>query len=220
VKPGDKLPIKGVDFEVLAAAGEHASSALAGAGQPNSLCTSAEQRAVDPSENARSIGSMLTFGKFRFINLADLTWNKELELVCPNNLIGTVDLYLVTHHGMNLSGSPTIVHAIRPRVAVMNNGAKKGGSPEAWGDRQRLSGTPGILATALRSGQRQGKERARGLFANLEEKCEGHYIKISAQPNGTFTVTNSRNKLTRTYQPKGDLRQPHREQGRSYVSLD
>ncbi len=201
VKPGDKLPIKGVDVQVVAAAGERITSPLAGAGKPNPLCANAVQRAADPSENAKSIGSMLTFGKFRFIDLGDLTWNKELELVCPNNLIGTIDLYLVTHHGMNLSGSPAIVHALKPRVAVMNNGAKKGGSPEAW---EAVHTSPDLQGFwQLHYTVNAGKEKnvAEEYIANLEEECQGHYIKVSAQRNGAFTVTNTRNNLVKTYKP-------------------
>jgi len=199
VKPGDRLPIKGIDVQVVAAAGERITTPLAGAGQPNPLCSAASRRPVDTSENGKSVGNMLTFGKFRLVNLADLTWNKEIELVCPNNLVGTVDLYLVTHHGMNLSGSPVIVHAIKPRVAVMNNGARKGASPEAW---ETVHTSPGLEGFwQLHYAVANGKEKnvSEEYIANLEEKCEGHYLKLSAQRNGTFTVTNTRNGLVKTY---------------------
>src|SRR5262249_40488226 len=99
-------------------------------------------RDPDPSENARSVGIVVTLGAFRFVDLGDLTWNKEHDLFCPNNVIGPVDLYLTTHHGLNQSNAPVAVHAMRPRVAVMNNGAKKGGSPEAW---QTVHDSPGLL---------------------------------------------------------------------------
>ena len=75
---------------------------------------------------------LLTFGSFRMLDLGDLTWNKEHDLVCPNNLVGTVDLYLTTHHGLDQSGARVLVHAVAPRVAIMNNGAKKGGMASAW----------------------------------------------------------------------------------------
>lgn len=125
VKPGDKIPVKGLDITVVAANGEHISSPMPGGGQPNPVCKTLEKREADPSENARSLGTLLTYGSFRMIDLGDLTWNKELELVCPNNLLGTVDVYLTTHHGWNQSGSPQIVDALHPRVAVMNNGVEK-----------------------------------------------------------------------------------------------
>src|SRR4030095_15106078 len=83
---------------------------------------------------------LIEYGKFRLLDLGDLTWNNELDLVCPNNLIGTVDVYLTTHHGGNGSGPPAIVHALKPRVAIMNNGATKGGTPK-----------PGRRSTARRA---------------------------------------------------------------------
>src|SRR5437868_13909770 len=85
----------------------------------------------DPSENAHSVGSIATFGKFRVAHLGDLTWNNEYELVCPNDPIGTVDLFIVSHHGQAISNSPALVHALRSRAAIMNNGVRKGGQPDA-----------------------------------------------------------------------------------------
>src|SRR6266478_7428270 len=105
VKPGDQIPMKDISVQILTAAGEHVSAPLPGAGQPNALCASEPEAAVDTTENARSLGILITFGKFRFLDLGDLTKRKERDLVCPNNLIGTVDLYLTTHHGLNQSNA-------------------------------------------------------------------------------------------------------------------
>jgi competence protein ComEC len=99
VKPGDVLPLKGMRVEVLTSAGAEITAPLPGAGQDNPLCASEPTVGPDPSENSRSVGVLITFGKFRFIDLGDLTNRKELGLACPKNLIGTVDLYLTTHHG-------------------------------------------------------------------------------------------------------------------------
>src|SRR5206468_2076290 len=85
---------------------------------------------VDKSENAQSIGSLVTFGKFRIVHMGDLTWNKEFELMCPTNRLGTADVFLVSHHGQPISNSPVLVHALQPRVAIMNNGTLKGGQPD------------------------------------------------------------------------------------------
>jgi beta-lactamase superfamily II metal-dependent hydrolase len=199
VKPGDTIPVKGLDIMVLAAHGQRIPAARPGAGGPNPLCASAQQQAEDKSDNAQSVGFLLKFGDFRFIDLGDLTWNKELELVCPNNLIGEVDVYLTTHHGMNTSGPEQIVHALKPRVAVMNNGARKAGSPSAW---QIIRKSPGLedlwqLHYAIAGGQDNNSPDS--FIANPEERCEGHYLKLSANQDGSFTVLNTRNKYQKTY---------------------
>lgn len=198
VKPGDVLPLKGVRVEVVTARGERIQKPLKGAGQKNPACGEA-RRNDDPSENAQSIGILLTYGNFRFVDLGDLTWNKELELACPDNLIGTVDLYLTTHHGLDQSGPKAIVHGLRPRVAIMNNGVKKGGSPAAW---QIVSSSPGLqdmwqLHYAMAGGDANNVAADR--IANVEEKCEGHGIEVAAKQSGAFTVTNSRNGHHKTY---------------------
>lgn len=198
-KPGEKIPIRGVDVEVLTAGGEEIREPLKGAGAPNPLCASAKLREEDTSENARSVGTLITFGRFRMIDLGDLTWNKEFELVCPNNRIGTVDVYLSTHHGMDLSGSQAIVHALRPRVAIMNNGATKGGAPEPW---QVIRSSPGLEDIwQLHYAEAGGKEHnaPKPFIANLEEKPRANWIKLSAELNGEFTVTNSRNGKIKRY---------------------
>ena len=114
VRAGDKIPLEDVEVRVVASTGQAILRPLAGAGQPNPLCATTKPREVDPSENAQSIGMLITYGKFRMIDLGDLTWNKELALVCPNNKLGTVDVYLSTHHGLDLSNAPAIVHALKP----------------------------------------------------------------------------------------------------------
>jgi beta-lactamase superfamily II metal-dependent hydrolase len=199
VKPSDQIPMKDIRVDVLTAAGEHLSAALPGAGQPNPLCASEPEAAADATENARSLGSLITFGKFRLIDLGDLTKRKERDLVCPNNLIGTVDLYLTTHHGLNQSNAKVIVDALHPRVSIMNNGAHKGGSPDAW---ETIRNSPELqdlwqLHYALDSNKAHNVQEM--FIANLDEKCEGKYIKVSADLDGTFTVLNSRNSYTKTY---------------------
>ena len=159
LKPGDTVPIKDSRVKVLTAAGEHIQTPAGR--RRDSRIRSALRRPrsdADPTENARSMGVLITFEKFRILDLGDLTWNKELELMCPNNPIGTVDVLLVSHHGLNQSNSPALVEAVHPRVAIMNNGARKGGSPDAW---QIVKDSPGPgrpVATALRHGRRQGPQ--------------------------------------------------------------
>ena len=200
-KPGDWIPIQGINVLVLTAAGNEISEPLARPFATNPLCARVKRKASDSSENAQSVGMLITYGNFRMIDLGDLTWDKELGLACPDNKIGTVDVYLSTHHGLNLSGAPPLVHALHPLVAIMNNGAKKGGEPEAW---QTIRTSPGLediwqLHYALEAGKANNAPEA--FIANLEEHCQGNWIRLSAEPDGQFTVTNERNGKTKAYKP-------------------
>jgi competence protein ComEC len=199
VKPGDQLPLQDMELQFLTAAGEHIGSPLRGAGQPNLFCAAESQPSDDNSENPRSLGILVTFGKFRFIDLGDLTKKKELELVCPLNRVGTVDVYLTTHHGLDQSNAKAIVHALQPRVAVMNNGPHKGGKPEAW---RIVHDSPGLQDMwQLHYAMDAGKENnvSEPFIANTDENCQGAYIKITARPDGSFTVFNSRNRYSKNY---------------------
>lgn len=199
-KPGDVVPVKGINVDVLTSAGDHIQSALPGAGQPNPFCSSIEKKDADPTENARSLGMLITYGKFRLLDLGDLTWNKEMELVCPNNLIGTVDVYLTTHHGLFQSNNPALVHAVHPRVAIMNNGARKGGSPAAW---QAIKDSPGLQDMWQLHYSIEGAKEHNvpdSFIVSLDEIGDAAgYIKLSAESDGSFTVTNSRNKYRKEY---------------------
>jgi hypothetical protein len=202
VKPGDKVALKGADVTVLTSDGNVIDKPLAGGGQANPLCAKAEKKADDPTENARSLGVLVTFGSFKFFDIGDLTWNKELELACPANKVGPVDLYVTTHHGMDVSGPEALVHALRPRVVIMNNGSRKGGSPAAW---KIVKSSPGLedmwqLHFANAGGQEHNVANA--FLADLNDTGEGNYIKVSATKTGAMTVFNSRNKHTKTYAAK------------------
>lgn len=196
VKAGDQIPLKGLDVKVVAANGKF----IEPTGQKTTGCETAERKPDDPSENALSVGLLLTYGKFRMADLGDLTWNKEVELVCPQNRVGTVDVYVTTHHGLDASNAPPTVKALAPKVAIMNNGARKGGSPAAW---SVISGVPNLdlwqLHYAIAGGEKSNAPETH--IANLAEACDGKYIKLSAMADGSFTVYNSRNKFTRTYKP-------------------
>jgi len=198
-KPGDWIPILGINVQVLTSAGFEIPEPLAAPFTTNPLCAGVKRKANDTSENAQSVGMLITYGKFRMIDLGDLTWNKELGLACPDNKIGAVDVYLSTHHGFDLSGAPPLVQAMHPLVAIMNNGARKGGAPEAW---QTIRTSPGLediwqLHYALEAGQANNAPEA--FIANMEEHCQGNWLKLSAEQDGQFTVTNSRNGKTKTY---------------------
>lgn len=200
LKPGDIIPITGIRAQVLTADGEHIANALPGGGDENPYCVGQPEAPVDTSENARSLGTLFTYGKFRFIDLGDLTKQKELQLVCPKNLVGAVDLYLTTHHGLDQSNSPAIVDALHPRVAIMNNGANKGGSPEAW---QTVHDSPGLLDLWQLHFSVEGEKAHNepdSFIANPEGAADaGHYIKVTAEADGTFTVLNSRTGQSKTY---------------------
>jgi beta-lactamase superfamily II metal-dependent hydrolase len=202
-KPGVTIPIKGLDVKVLTADGDEIDAPLPGAGQANPLCAQDKLRAPDATENARSIGTLITFGNFRILDLADLTWNKEHELVCPNNKIGAVDLYIVSHHGSDLSGSPAFVQGIHPRVALMDNGARKGGSPSVW---QTIHTSPGLediwqLHYSIAGGKDNNAPDT--FIANTaEEGDQANWLHATVHPDGSFAVNNTRNKYSKTYSPK------------------
>jgi hypothetical protein len=156
----------------------------------------------DPTENGKSLGFVLTFGKFRMINLGDLTSQKEAALVCPENKLGKVDLYVTSHHGGDTSNPQEIIGGVAPRVAVINNGARKGGSPKVW---NLLKSSPGLEDIwQLHFAMAGGKEAnaADSFIANLNEVCEGQSIQVSAMNDGSFTVLNNRNKYSKTYAAK------------------
>ncbi len=202
VTPGDVITLGEAKAEVLTSNGDHISAALQGAGQPNPYCPTVEREKDNLNEDARSVGILLTFGRFRFIDLGDFTGNKELDLMCPNNRIGTVDVYLTSQHGSSIAGSKVLVWALHPRVAIMNNGARKGAGPEAW---QVVKSSPGLedlwqLHYALAGGKEHNV--ADSYIANPEEKCTGKYLKLSARADGSFAVTNSRNGFSKTYPPR------------------
>jgi len=144
VKPGDKVAMTGLDVVTVASNAVGIKTNLPGAGKPNPACAGVEKKDestyVDP-DNGASAGFLMTFGQFRTVDLGDLTWNGELDIMCPTNRLGQVDLYLVSHHGIERSNSPALVHGLQPRVAIMNNGTRKGGAPDTF---KVLESSPGL----------------------------------------------------------------------------
>jgi len=232
-KPGDRIPIAGVDVRVVAAGGQTIKTPLPGGGRPNPYCATFKPQAVNPvsgqpsgnTEDEQSVGSHITFGRFRALYLGDLTWNKEFELMCPNNPIGTVDLFVVSRHGQPSSNSEVLVHAIGSRVALMNNGTRKGGQPDAmriihsapgledlWQIHfSVLSGqeytVPGVLIanpfddqpSAMAVAPMTLPQAAAGAPPAPQHNGTAYWLKVSAQQDGTFTVMNSRNGFRKTY---------------------
>jgi competence protein ComEC len=227
-KPGDKISVAGLDVQVVTSAGETIKAALPGAGAPNPYCASFKPGDKN-DEDMMSVGVIITFGKFRTIHLGDLTKNKEFELMCPNNRIGTVDLFLGLHHGQDSSNSEVMIHATRPRVAIMNDGTRKGGQPDVM---KVLHSSPGLEDLwQIHFSQLSGQEyTVPGMFiANLLDEPlaampvspiappppgpsappapahngPAHWIKVTAEMDGTFTVTNARNGFAKTYAANG-----------------
>jgi competence protein ComEC len=207
LKPGSTIELKSasgtppVSVQCLAARAEIISGKKAAANQE---CADAALKPEDKSDNARSIVLLLRYGAFDFLDTGDLTWNVEQRLVCPENLIGEIDLYQVSHHGMNISNNRALLRSIKPEVAIMNNGPRKGGHPDTvkwllelptlkdlWQVHRNVTSTPEQNAPA-------------DFIANLEEeKDEAHMIRVSVDAaKRTFTVTNDRNGKSKTYQIK------------------
>jgi len=197
--PGDLIDIPGLNTTTITADGEHIKSVAGIKPAPNPYCANEPKWELDTTENPRSTGILIRFGLFSFLDLGDLTKAKEVPLVCPNNPLGHVSLYLVDHHGMNLSNSRALVDAIHPRVAIMDNGAHKAGSPEAW---QTVHDSPGLLDLWMlhtAEGSDAAHNSAYPLIANLKGDSDGHYIKVVAVGDGSFSVTNARTGQTKKY---------------------
>ena len=232
-KPGDRVAIGGLEWRIVTAGGKVITTPLPGAGAPNPYCASFKRHAVNPvsgqpvgnTEDEQSVGSHITFGKFRMLYLGDFTWNLEFELNCPNNRIGTVDLFVASRHGQPSSNSELLVNAIQPRVTIINNGTRKGGQPDAmkillnsprlqdlWQIHfSQLGGqeytVPGMFIANPIDEQQPAMPVApmppppQGAQAPPPPQHNGtaYWIKVSAQTDGTFTVTNSRNGFSKTY---------------------
>lgn len=202
VAAGDKIPIKGLDITVISAAGKP----IVRSGEPNQYCEGlvpAQEAAPGArgSEDPQSVATLVQFGKFRFANFGDGRGNRPLELLCPNNLIGKLDVLETPGHG----GTPPLkaFAATTPRIAVADNGARKGGGPDTLKGYQALPGLEDFWLLHFNiPGGDAGNPPAQ-FIANLDEQnCPGNYLKLSAEENGSFTVYNSRTNDTKTYAAK------------------
>lgn len=202
IRPGDEIPLKKgrLPLELLTVASN--GNTLKQPGAENPECSRLRLERDDPTDNARSVGLLLRFGRFRFLANGDLTWNVESKLVCPTNVVGRVHAYLVTHHGLKTSNNPVLLQSIQPTVAIMNNGATKGGDPEVMARLRALDSLRDLFQLHLNLQTRAEDNTDRELIANLEPEvsCSGHWIRLSVDPNAAnFTVTNGRNGVSRTY---------------------
>jgi competence protein ComEC len=199
VKPGDKLPIRGMQATVVSADGAVIDHPLPGAGQENASCTNAELYPTDQTENVRSVGTLITFGKLRILDMGDLTRDKEMELVCPKNKLGAIDIYIVSHHGWSQSSSPALLDAIAPRVAIMDNGAKKGGTPSAWDIIEKSPRLENLWQLHFSDEGGAAHNVPTEFIANPEGPDAGNYLELTAWPEGSFDVLNSRTTNTKHY---------------------
>jgi hypothetical protein len=202
VQPGDALPLRDAQFVILNGGGKVLEKPLPGAGDVNQNCAATPLPHADHTENEYSLGFVMNFGKLRLVDLGDLPWAKELELMCPVNKLGKADIYVATHHGLFFSGSPALVHGIAPRVAIMENGAKKGASPSAW---DIIHSSPGLAAIYQLHWSDEGgaAHNSRPQFlANLAGPDTGYYLKLAAYANGGFEILNTRTGKTAHYSPQ------------------
>lgn len=205
IKPGDEIPLKPGRFPVQLLCVASNGETISGEGDPNPVCSKLKPAQDDLSDNARSVSLLLRYGDFEYLNCGDLTWNIEARLVCPVNLIGQIDAFQVTHHGLKISNNPVLLQSIEPTVALMNNGSRKGGQREVFALLKSLNSSKDLFQVHLNLDTRAEDNTSPELIANLEseENCAGHWMRLSVSPDGSmFTVTNSRNNLTRSYSVK------------------
>jgi competence protein ComEC len=211
LKPGDKVALKGVQMEIVTSNGEVLSKPLPGGG-PNPLCAGAQNKPSDETENRRTMGFLLSLGKFKFLDLGDLTWETEMKLACPDNKVGTVTLFQATHHGFfgDRSGAPALIAAIKPQVFVVNNGATKGWQNGAFESVAKIPGVEAVWQVHLATNNDKDHNVKEDRIANLEAPPagrgpgtdKGYWIKASVSRDGSFTITNSRNNHSETYKAR------------------
>jgi competence protein ComEC len=199
VKPGDILPVLRMHATVVSSDGALIQSPLPGAGYPNPACKESKKQPVDQTENARSLGIFIAFGNLKILDLGDLTWEKEMQLMCPANKLGKVDIYIVSHHGSQQSGSPALVYGVEPRVAIMDNGAKKGGSPSAWEIIKHSAHLEDVWQLHFSIEGGKDHNAADEYIANPDGPDAADYLQLNGNSDGSFTVVNSRTQKTKRY---------------------
>jgi competence protein ComEC len=200
--PGDVIPIAGMKVTVISSDGNVITHPMPGAGGDNEYCKIPENKPMDRSENSHSLGVLINFGKLKILDLGDLTWDKEMLFMCPKNLVGNVDILVVSHHGFRPSSSHALVDGIHPRVAIMNNAATKGGNIPVLDTVRQAPGLETLWQ--LHYSDEGGAEHntTAEYIANPQGTDQGNYILLMASPKGDFTVFNSGNKQTKNYVAK------------------
>jgi hypothetical protein len=202
VKPGDVLPVKMMHIDVVSADGESIAKPLPGAGEANAACAASPVKPPMGDENDRSIGMIMTFGKTRIMDMGDLTWAKERDLVCPVNKLGKVDVAVVSHHGTEYSNSPAFLDAVAPRIAMIDNSGRKGAVPTTI-DTLRGSGRlQDLWQLHTAEGNDAAHNVAESHIANLPGPDSGNYLKLTVHPDGSMAMTNPRTGETVNYPAK------------------
>ncbi len=209
LKPGDEIKLQRspkslppLQVRVLAAGGIVLGE-KPGAPQTQPCGEDFKALADDQTDNVNSVGILLTFGSFRFFDGGDLSWNIENRLACPKNLIGPVDVYQVDHHGTDVSNNPKLIGALSPRVAVIDNGPRKGGEAGTYARLKSNKAVEAIyqLHRNLRTTDRDNTMS--GYIANEAEECQGNFIKLSVDPSGrSYTVTIPAKQISRSYRTR------------------
>jgi beta-lactamase superfamily II metal-dependent hydrolase len=208
---GDTIPIKDLKVDIVASNGQLVPKPMAGGGAANPLCATAQNKPKDVPENQLMVGAMVTYGKFKFLDLADLDWEKEMELACPVNMLGQISIWQAGRHGaLDGAGAPGFLYAVKPQVVVVNNGPRKGlGGPSPGKTKadsvhyERIAKTPGIEGVwqGHRSLLDPDHNTNEDMIANFEDTaaCQGHWIRASVGRDGRYTITNGRNGFSRSY---------------------
>ena len=213
IHPGDRLPLRQSDREgssevslvCLGTRRDYVEAPANSAGE-NNVCSNHKPKDRDGSDNARSVVALLKYGAFEFFDGGDLTWNEEYRLVCPRNLAGTVDVYQVTHHGLDSSNNPVVLQSLQPAVAIMNNGATKGCMPEVFANLTETKSLQAIYQVHKNLRPDGTVNNAPDEYiANKQDEghCHGNYIHLSVDPSGNaYTVAIPATGHRRTFQSK------------------
>lgn len=211
VRPGDEIKLKQADgappVRLFCLCGSGDTLPDKPGAPANPVAAVHKPQPDDPTDNARSLGFLLSYGGFRFLDLGDLTWNVEYKLVHPSDKIGLIDVYQSTHHGLEISNNPVLINTVRPRVAIVNNGARKGGHPSVIASLRRSPEIQAIyqLHRNVTSGAQDNTDPE--FIANAEEKCRGEGIKLSvAQDGKSYAVTVGSAGKPRRYETRTTIR--------------
>jgi beta-lactamase superfamily II metal-dependent hydrolase len=211
LNPGDEVPLKqakdGLPLRLLCLCSNGEVIPDKPGAAENPLAKEHQPKPEDKTDNARSLGFVLDYGPFRFLDLGDLTWNIEYKLISPTDKIGPIDVFQVTHHGSGTSNNPVLVRTVKPRVAIMNNGPRKGGDASVLATLRRVPEIQTIyqLHRNVAAGAQENVDPE--YIANPDEKCQGESIRLSVAPDGkSYTVTVGSKGKPKQYQTRSETK--------------